>query len=118
MVQLAEIDTAPAAIEASLNYKLDNGETPYTYTGGPGSTEVRSSGTADVRNVTIHNGRLVKEGFALERSGFHFIRHDTQMRDFFDDDEIARVYYPEMEALIKAEIGASRVVVFDHTLRT
>jgi hypothetical protein len=28
------------------------------------------------------------------------------------------VYYPEMEALVKAESGASRVVVFDHTLRT
>ena len=29
-----------------------------------------------------------------------------------------RVYYPEMEALVKAESGAARVVVFDHTLRT
>src|SRR5262249_19177072 len=29
-----------------------------------------------------------------------------------------RVYYAEMEALIKAESGAKRVVVFDHTLRT
>ena len=29
-----------------------------------------------------------------------------------------RVYYPEMEALVKAESGAARVAVFDHTLRT
>ncbi|MBV8509589.1 MAG: methyltransferase, partial [Xanthobacteraceae bacterium] len=35
-----------------------------------------------------------------------------------DDDEVRRVYYPEMEALIKREAGAARVVVFDHTLRT
>ena len=40
------------------------------------------------------------------------------MENFFDADEIKRVYYPEMEALIKAESGAKRVVVFDHTLRT
>ena len=46
------------------------------------------------------------------------MRHDTKVRDFFDEDEIKRVYYPEMEALIKAESGAKRVVVFDHTLRT
>ena len=32
--------------------------------------------------------------------------------------KIRRVYYPEMEALIKSESGAKRVVVFDHTLRT
>ena len=29
-----------------------------------------------------------------------------------------RVYYPEIEALIKRESGAQRVVVFDHTIRT
>jgi hypothetical protein len=40
------------------------------------------------------------------------------MKDFLDRDEVKRVYYPEMEALIKAESGAKRVVVFDHTLRT
>jgi hypothetical protein len=66
----------------------------------------------------MHNGRLVPGGFTLERNGFRFLPHDTQMRDFFDEDEIARVYHPEMEALIKRETGASRVVVFDHTLRT
>jgi hypothetical protein len=32
--------------------------------------------------------------------------------------EVQRIYYPEMEALVKAESGAARVVVFDHTLRT
>ncbi len=40
------------------------------------------------------------------------------MQNFMDADEIKRVYYPEMVALIKAESGAKRVVVFDHTLRT
>jgi hypothetical protein len=46
------------------------------------------------------------------------VPHDTKVADFYDEDEIRRVYYPEMEALIKAESGAKRVVVFDHTLRT
>ena len=36
----------------------------------------------------------------------------------FDEAEIKRVYYPEIIELIKAESGAKRVVVFDHTLRT
>ena len=54
----------------------------------------------------------------LERNGFRFVRHDTKVADFYDEDEIRRTYYPEMEALIKAQSGAKRVVVFDHTLRT
>src|SRR5205085_3215614 len=56
--------------------------------------------------------------FALEQDGFRFVSHDTKVADFFNEDEIRRVYYPEMENLIKAQSGAARVVVFDHTLRT
>src|SRR5207247_4302943 len=62
--------------------------------------------------------RLAADRFSLERDGFHFVRHDTRMRDFFDEAEIRSTYYAEMEALVKAESGARRVVVFDHTLRT
>ncbi len=118
MVQVTEQDLAPDTIEASVNYLRDTGEQPFTYTGGPGSTEIRTGGTPDPRVVTIRNGRPVADRFALEHNGFRFLPHDTAMRDFFDEDEVRRIYYAEMEALVKAETGASRVVVFDHTLRT
>jgi hypothetical protein len=118
MSQVAELETALDTIEATVNYLKDTGETPWTYSGGEGSTEVKSSGTPDPRRVTIHNGRPHAGDFVLESDGFRFVRHDTAMKDFLDPAEVKRVYYPEMEALIKAETGAKRVVVFDHTLRT
>src|SRR5436190_8069309 len=118
MAQVLEAETAPASIEATLNYIVNTGEKIFTQTGGPGSTDRRSGGTQDPHRVVIRNGRLQAEDFALERHGFRFVRHDTKVADFFEEDEIRRVYYPEMEALVKAESGASRVVVFDHTLRT
>jgi hypothetical protein len=118
MVAVLEQETAPDTIEATVNYINNNGEKLFTYTGGPGSLDVRTGGAVDPRQVTIRNARLATDRFALEREGFRFVRHDTKVGDFFNGDEIARVYYPEMEALVKAEIGASRVVVFDHTLRT
>lgn len=118
MVQTTESELAPDMIEASVNYLADTGETPFTYTGGPGSTDIRSGGTPDPRRVTIHNGRPLADRLTLDHDGFRFVRHDTAVTDFFDEAEIRRVYYPEMEALVKAETGASRVVVFDHTLRT
>ena len=40
------------------------------------------------------------------------------MRDFYNEDEVRSVYYPEIEQLIKQTSGAQRVVVFDHTLRS
>jgi hypothetical protein len=118
MVQTAELDAAPETIEATLNYIVNNGEKLFTYTGGPGSTDVRSGGTKDPRRVVIRNGRPFAHDFALERNGFRFVDHDTKVADFFDEAQVRQVYYPEMEALVKSESGASRVVVFDHTLRT
>jgi hypothetical protein len=116
--QSAEIDVAPDQIEATLNYIVDDGSKVFTIVAGPGGQDVRSGGTPDPRRVTIHNGRPQEKNFVLERHGFCFLRHDTKVKEFYDEDEIRRVYYPEMEALIKAESGAKRVVVFDHTLRT
>jgi hypothetical protein len=118
MVEIAEQDTAVETIETTVNYILDNGTKIFTLTGEPGATDVRTGGTQDPRRVVIRNGRLAADRLALDRDGFRFVRHDTKVVDFFDEDDVRRVYYPEMEALVKAESGASRVVVFDHTLRT
>jgi len=119
MVQIAELDAFPETIEATLNYFVDNGMTPVSLVGAPGGTDTRvGGGQSDPCRVVLRNGRLYADSFALERNGFRFVHHDTKVTDFYNEDEIRRVYYPEMEALIKAEAGAKRVVVFDHTLRT
>jgi len=123
MAEIAELNAAhhvqePATIEATLNYIVDDGSKVFTITAGPGGQDVRSGGTPDPRRITLYNGRPYAADFALDRHGFRFVRHDTKVADFYDEAEIKRVYYPEMEALIKAESGAKRVVVFDHTLRT
>jgi hypothetical protein len=118
MALTAELDVAPDTIEATLNYIVDDGKVVFTIVAPPGSRDTRSDATPDPRRVTIHNGRSHAPDFVLERNGFSFVRHDTKVADFYDEDEIRRVYYPEMVELIKAESGAKRVVVFDHTLRT
>ena len=79
---------------------------------------MRSQGTPDPQTVVMHNGRLRADRFTLDGDGFRFVDHPTKVADFFDPDQISSVYYPEMIELVKAESGARRVVVFDHTLRT
>ena len=111
-----EPETVPE-IEATLNYLVDTGEKIVTEA-GPGGTADMRGGRLDPRHVIIHNGRPHAGEFVLDREGFRFIRHDTKVGEFYNEDEVRRIYYPEMEALVKAESGASRVVVFDHTLRT
>jgi hypothetical protein len=120
MDQVLERQSAPETvpeIEATLNYLVNDGVKIFTEASGGGAPDKRG-GTTDPRRVVIRNGRPHAGEFVLDRGGFRFVRHDTRVSDFFDEDEIRRVYYPEMEALVKAESGASRVVIFDHTLRT
>jgi hypothetical protein len=117
MVAVLEQETMPDAVEATLNYIVDTGEKVFTETAVPGSLDVRG-GKQDPRRLVIRNGRPSAGRFVLEQDGFRFVGHDTKVRNFFDEEEVRRVYYPEMEVLVKAESGASRVLVFDHTLRT
>src|SRR5262249_51521834 len=117
MVSMTVAD-APVTVEATLNYLLDTGVMPSVYTGGPRPTVLPSASPRDPRPGTLPHRRPETDGFMLDREGFRFVRHDTSVVNFNDEDEVRRVYYPEMEALVKAETGAKRVVVFDHTLRT
>jgi hypothetical protein len=119
MVQVAELDAEPETLVATLNYFVDTKTTPVTLVGAPGESDKRvGGGNSEPHRITLRDGRRHAGEFELERNGFRFVHHDTRVADFYDEDEIRRVYYPEMEALVKQESGAKRVVVFDHTLRT
>ena len=75
-----------------------------TVVAAPGESDKRvGGGDSEPHRVTLRNGRLYPDEFALEKNGFRFVRHNTRVADFYDEDEIRRVYYPEMEALVKAE---------------
>ncbi len=49
--------------------------------------------------------------------GFELLQHES-VADLDDDDAVEEVYYPEIEALLRAVTGASRVVIFDATRRS
>ncbi|HYT85026.1 MAG TPA: CmcJ/NvfI family oxidoreductase [Burkholderiales bacterium] len=114
----AAVQSETGAVVAELSYTVDTGVKPVNETFGPGNIRRRTTGTNERRPVTIRDGRPLKDEFDLEVTGFEFVEHKTEVRDFFDAEELKRVYYPEVEALVKKVSGASRVVVFDHTLRS
>jgi hypothetical protein len=119
MAGLAQLDAAAETIEAILDYFVPTEATPVTLVAAPGAVDRRlGGGSADPHRVRLRNGRPYTADFRLDENGFRFVRHDTKAVDFYDNDEVRRVYYPEMEVLVQAESGARRVVVFDHTLRT
>jgi len=54
---------------------------------------------------------------SLDGAGFELRPHATAVSSFYDDEEVRTIYYPEVEQLVKVATGASRVVIFDHTVR-
>ncbi|KII85473.1 hypothetical protein PLICRDRAFT_178542 [Plicaturopsis crispa FD-325 SS-3] len=67
--------------------------------------------------IPVENLRGKEGSVTLDTAGFEFHRSPAKHTSFRDDEEIEREYYPESIQLIKKLTGASRVVLFDHTIR-
>ncbi len=67
--------------------------------------------------VTLKDARRLAEKPALDREGFALGRFETGVTDFYDDDQITGIYYPEIDRFLKTATGATSVHIFDHTIR-
>lgn len=115
---MAQIATASLpSIQAALNYLATAGEKPVTYAYQPPPGVPWSTAKPDERATVIHNLRPAAPELLLDDVGFQFLTHASAVKNFWDEDEIRRVYYPESVALLKRVTGAAEVRVFDHTLR-
>jgi hypothetical protein len=68
-------------------------------------------------SVPIHDMRPHRAALSLDREGFELLDHETAA-DLDDDGEVERIYYPEIEELLRRVTGATRVVIFDATRRS
>ena len=107
-----------AWVDAPVNYLADLSIKPVTYNPPHGTGLPRRDGNYRDFTVRIHDARPIARDLSLDRQAFILTHHDTAVRDFYDEQEVCRKYHPEVEALIMRETGASKVVVFDHTVRT
>jgi hypothetical protein len=101
-----------------IPYTVDTGEKLVNETFGPNNIRRRKTGTHELKQMAVQNGRLLADRLSLEEQGFVFVDHKTKVVNFFDASQLESVYYPEVEQLIKRVSGAARVVIFDHTLRS
>ncbi len=108
----------PASVCAQITYSIDTGEKPVNETFETGQAIRRRTGATRQHDVQIEDARRRAGELSLDRNGFVLVQHATAVADFFDPDQLASVYYREVAELVKRVSGASRVVVFDHTLRS
>jgi hypothetical protein len=106
------------SVQAAVTYSVDTGVKPVNESTGPNGRLNKRTGTYDVQQVTIRNGRPLNDTFSLDGDGFMLVDQKTEVSDFFDTGQLETVYYREIENLLMSLTGASRVVIFDHTLRS
>ena len=104
-------------IRAEFNYVVDNGVPPVRYIDWPEMAHMAVPPEYRQHEMTVRNGRPLRDTFNIDTHGFVFADHFTQVKDFTNEKERTSVYDLEVQALIKQHTGASEVVVFDHTLR-
>ncbi|KAG9230911.1 hypothetical protein BJ875DRAFT_407957 [Amylocarpus encephaloides] len=75
------------------------------------------------KTVTVRNARDQIEQFTLDKNGFCFVNDDELSLELIHalrvgkKEVVRELYYPKVERLMKTLTGASRVIIFDHTVR-
>lgn len=113
MSAAAQKTAEPGAVETTLNFVIP-GEKVIFYA----TDRKRSHMPLEEHPVRIEDIRPVVRDFTLATSGFELVTRPSAVRNFWDDDEVALVYYPEIETLVKDLTGAEKVLVLGHVARS
>jgi len=105
------------SVRTVVQFTRNDGSTPVSVVREAGTGPDTRKGNYADHEITVYDGRPIAGDLSLDRQGFTLIRYPTAVKDFYDDDEVRSVYYPEMEEIVKQATGCSKVLVFDHTIR-
>jgi hypothetical protein len=109
--------TIETTVSSTFNYTRDTGIAPEIYFyEQPAGTEARPPGD-DPREMTVHDGRDRATSFSLDREGFALRDFRSPFQQWDDDGAIRAQFYGDVVDFVKRQVGAKRVVIFDHTIR-
>ncbi|KAL1978413.1 hypothetical protein VTN31DRAFT_1272 [Thermomyces dupontii] len=111
-------------VDAQLTFYLPpaDGSTPFRYVETPPAGQPQLNYRTETKTVRIQDIRGREDEFHADTHGFEAVRgvqSATTRATFDDDEEIKRVYYPEVKQLLLERVApeAHKVVIFDHTVR-
>lgn len=105
-------------VVAPLTFMVPQAGKPYFHSQALTGGETAFFFAVEDHPVPVADLRGRAEAFTLDEAGFALRHAPTAVRDLYDDDTVEGAYFAEIEALLKAEFGASQVAVFDATRRS
>jgi glutathione S-transferase len=108
----------PSSVRATVNYThpVPTLTELYFYE-TPKSTLIHPPGDHTV-SVTIHNARPHASTLSLDKNGFALSPFHTSFSDWENESAVRSTFYLEIVSFLQKTQAASRVLVFDHTIRT
>ncbi|KAG1727479.1 uncharacterized protein EDB91DRAFT_891872 [Suillus paluster] len=95
-----------------------DGSRPFTSINADSKTGQRARNwEQEVHTVEIENVRGKESDYTLDTAGFQYHTKASKHTAFINDEAIRGEYYPESIEFLKEVTGASKVVLFDHTVR-
>ena len=104
-------------VTGEVVYLARTAEKPHVFTYDPPEGVAKSNLVPEAHTVPIFDMRPIADDLSLDVQGFALVEAPTSVTDFYNESELEATYYPEAESLVARATGASRVVVFDHTIR-
>jgi hypothetical protein len=104
-------------VVAPLNFLAPMAEKPVAYNYEPPPGTPLRTGQSVTYRAPIRDARPMIGRLSLAKEGFVLLHHRTAVTNFYDEEQIETVYYPECERVMQAATGAARVVAFDHIVR-
>ncbi|KAI8201837.1 hypothetical protein K4K52_006889 [Colletotrichum sp. SAR 10_76] len=72
----------------------------------------------DVQPAEVYNARTTDREFSISSNGFQYARlNEPPQIDYLDEEQVKKIYFPELERLLKEQLGASEVKAFHHVVR-
>jgi hypothetical protein len=108
----------PVTAALSFYKAPEDGSKPHNYV-EPQVDRPQRNFVESWHDVRLDDLRGQEQKFCLDDNAFDTIQNvPSEEHEFQDDDQIKRVYYPEVEKLLLENVpGANRVLLFDHTVR-
>ena len=110
--------TTQTEVRANFNYTKDVDKlTELYFYECEAAKDIHEPGD-DPHEMVVTSGWHRADSFAADKEGFSIHEFKSEYNQWQDDDAIQANFYPEIVDFLKKTVGAKRVLVFDHTIRT
>jgi hypothetical protein len=112
---MADVENSVRSIETEIVYVAPGSFVNRRFV-APGVEH--NTGKYEPHTVTVRDGRSIATHFTLDTHGFVLTRQQSAVADFFDKDEVDRVYPGEVADAVRHLTGATRVATVGWMVRT